>query len=523
MKKLIIPITIILLLLGIGCYWIVTEYDKVKIRRENEEFLDSVSDKPLADDELRYEAESVLLGVDKNAKVIKLMSLSDNKAYELNYDGTTNFYGKHGNSLSVDQVKIGEAVKADYSIHSGKLLNMTVSGTAWRRTDVKNFEIDNKKDAITIGDETYKIDDNLVISYGDKLVELIDVESTDSVTVIGYDRKVVSIIVDTGHGYLRLVNDPYFVGGWIEIGQEIITKVTEDMLIPVPEGSYHVRLTNRGYQCEEDVTITRDEETQIDLKKANIEEVAVGHVQFVINPEYAQLFIDDVITEFDERVALEYGVHKVHIELSGYLDVDTNIKVSEPYADVEIDMELDTGDEDKDNEEDDDDKEKSDTSESDSDVTPTPSPTLTPTPTPAEGPGSAQWPAPTVPTPFPINDTGDKTSANASGTTVTPSPTATPAPTTTPLPTAIPAPTTTPAGNSVVIGGNKKMYIDSPAGVEVYVDGKYIGVAPVSSDVVKGKHSVTLQKEGFDSRTYTISIAEEDKDVTFSFSELIAQ
>lgn len=502
MKKLIIPITIILLLLGIGCYWITTEYDKVKVRRENEQFLDSVSEKPLADDELRYEAESVLLGVDKNSKIIKLMSVSDKKVYELSYDGTTNFFGKHGNSLSVDQIRIGDAVKADYSIHSGKLSNMTISSIAWSRSDVKEFIIDKKKDAITIGDETYKIDDDLVISYGDKLVELIDVADTDSVTVIGYDRKVVSIIVDTGHGYLRLVNDPYFVGGWIEIGQEIITKVKEDMLIPVPEGSYHVRLTNRGYQCEEDVTIKRDEETEIDLKKAHIEEVAIGHVQFNINPEFAQLFIDDVITEFDERVALEYGVHKIHIELSGYKDVDTNLKISEPFADVDIEMEIDT-DDDKDDDEDDKDKGK------DSSVTPTPTPDEVPTvtPTPTDGPGSDTWPTPTVavPTPWPVQSEADnkvtEREYNESGSQVS----------------------DVISGVNSIIGSNKKIYIDSPAGVEVYMDGKYIGVAPVSCDVVKGQHSVTLQKEGYTSRSYNIVVKEDDKDVTFSFSDLIAQ
>lgn len=508
MKKLIIPITIILLLLGIGCYWITTEYDKVKIRRENEQFLDSVSEKPLADDELRYEVESVLLGVDKNAKIIKLMSVSDKKVYELNYDGTTNFFGKHGNSLSVDQIRIGDAVKADYSIHSGKLSNMTLSSIAWSRSDVKEFIIDKKKDAIIIGDETYKIDDDLVISYGDKLVELIDVADTDSVTVIGYDRKVVSIIVDTGHGYLRLVNDPYFVGGWIEVGQEIITKVKEDMLIPVPEGSYHVRLTNRGYQCEEDVTIKRDEETEIDLKKAHIEEVAIGHVQFNINPEFAQLFIDDVITEFDERVALEYGIHKVHIELSGYKDVDTNLKISEPFADVDIEMELDTDDE-KDEEDEKDEKSDNKDSTADSTENPAPTPTVTPTvtPTPTDEPGSTTWPAPTVavPTPWPVktetddnakSSEYDKESGQISDAA---------------------------SGVNPIIGSNRKIYIDSPVGVEVYLDGKYIGVAPVSCDVVKGQHSVTLQKEGYTSRSYNVVVADEDKDVTFSFSDLIAQ
>ena len=43
-----------------------------------------------------------------------------------------------------------------------------------------------------------------------------------------------------------LEGDEYFIGGWIEVGQSIIQPVTEDMLLVVPEGTYDVRISNKG-------------------------------------------------------------------------------------------------------------------------------------------------------------------------------------------------------------------------------------------------------------------------------------
>lgn len=62
--------------------------------------------------------------------------------------------------------------------------------------------------------------------------------------------------------------------------------------------------------------------------------------------------------------------------------------------------------------------------------------------------------------------------------------------------------------------------IDAPADVEVYVDGNYIGIAPCSFKKVAGTHVILLSKKGYISRSYTVPIDEERKDVSYTFSEL---
>lgn len=69
--------------------------------------------------------------------------------------------------------------------------------------------------------------------------------------------------------------------------------------------------------------------------------------------------------------------------------------------------------------------------------------------------------------------------------------------------------------------GRYKVYIDAPDGAEAYLDGSYIGVTPVSFNKVPGSYVVTLRKSGYQTRSYTLQIDEEEKDINYSFTDLI--
>lgn len=66
-----------------------------------------------------------------------------------------------------------------------------------------------------------------------------------------------------------------------------------------------------------------------------------------------------------------------------------------------------------------------------------------------------------------------------------------------------------------------KVFVDAPAGAEVYVDGNYVGIAPMSFTKSSGSHIITLRRSGYETRSYTISVDSEYKDVTYSFAELV--
>ncbi|MBO5282592.1 MAG: PEGA domain-containing protein [Lachnospiraceae bacterium] len=66
-----------------------------------------------------------------------------------------------------------------------------------------------------------------------------------------------------------------------------------------------------------------------------------------------------------------------------------------------------------------------------------------------------------------------------------------------------------------------KVFVDAPEGAEVYVDGNYVGIVPMSFAKSSGSHIITLRRSGYETRSYTISVDSEYKDVTYSFAELV--
>ncbi len=66
-----------------------------------------------------------------------------------------------------------------------------------------------------------------------------------------------------------------------------------------------------------------------------------------------------------------------------------------------------------------------------------------------------------------------------------------------------------------------KVFVDAPEFAEVYLDGNYVGIAPTSFAKSEGSHIITLRRSGCETRSYTISVDGEYKDITYSFAELV--
>lgn len=64
--------------------------------------------------------------------------------------------------------------------------------------------------------------------------------------------------------------------------------------------------------------------------------------------------------------------------------------------------------------------------------------------------------------------------------------------------------------------------VSAPEGAEVYLDNVYKGLAPCTFTKVIGSQTLTLSKEGYITKSYSVDILDDDKDVTLSFSDLVA-
>ena len=53
------------------------------------------------------------------------------------------------------------------------------------------------------------------------------------------------------------------------------------------------------------------------------------------------------------------------------------------------------------------------------------------------------------------------------------------------------------------------------------MDGNYVGISPCSFRKQSGSYVITLRKTGYETRSYTVRVDDEDKDISYSFADLV--
>ncbi len=398
---------------------------------------------------------AVVMTVDQDNSGIIFMNMDTGRQYTLYYDGTTYVTDKYDGPMSISQLRAGDVVDVNFLKGKRQIASIKQSPDAWVYDSIDNYDLGGLNKTASIGNSTYSLPDEAVILSEGKRVEAMEIVSQDLVTIRGIDRKIYSVNVERGHGYLRLRNEQALIGGWIEVGNKVIREISEDMLLVVPEGSYQVALSNGGVSSIKDVVIERDRETVLDVSDIEIVQDKTGRILFTVNPAGADVSIDGELTDISSPVELPYGIHKIHMEADGYDSLTKYIQVGSEYAKISFELEEK--------------KEEEAPTISGNDLT---VPPLEEKEIPELEYAPVKDPEPSV------------------------------------------------SDNTISATKSNKVYIDSPKGVEVYLDGNYVGIAPVSFKKNAGKHTITLEKSGYKKKSYTIYLYNDGEDVTYSFSEL---
>lgn len=408
---------------------------------------------------------AIVIRYDTEEKTISLRNLETGRQYTLAYDGTTRLSDKNGQVLTMAQIKAGELVDVTFRYRSKTLVSLTQSSDAFVKEGLTDYALSESGRSMTINGVQYRLADDLAILSDGELIELMDLNSVDALTLRGFDYEIHSISVDRGHGYLRLKNDESFIGGWIEVGSEVIAPITENMLLTVPEGSYEVSVSSEAGHGTLSVAICKNQEQTLDVGDFAVE-IKEGKVYFDVMPVSATVYVDSEKVDISGPVSLTYGVHFLMIRADGYETMVKYLSVGQETASLAITLEKAAEDSD-----DDDDDQNS-----------------------GDGNGTNNG-----------NGTGSGNEANGSDTG-----------------TGYGGQASEPEVVTADDGMVFYVLVTAPEQAEVYVDGIYVGIAPIRFKKVPGSHEITLRRIGYQTRAYTIQLDDEKKDVTYSFSELLA-
>ena len=373
--------------------------------------------------------------IDEKHHRILLYSSRAEKSYVLSYDSSTTIQDKYGQQLVAGQLQTGDMVYAAFLKNQHLAKGFWIDPEMEKTENIQHFAVHIASGTMEIADEPYALSKNCLVLSKGEMLDLSDINESDTLTAVGYGKEIHALVISRGHGYVRLVGADAFEDGFVEFGQNVIRKVEKDALYVVPEGTYQMTISKGEDEGVKEIEVFPNAETEVDVSDILTEKDKLGQIIFTITPTQATLKVDDEEKDYSSSVELCYGIHKVEVSAEGYKSVTQYIRVGAQMANLSIDLEQ---------------QDSKDTEQGASE-------------------GS-------------VSDNKAVYSAGAQG--------------------------------------EYKVYIDGPAQAELYVDDIYIGVVPTSFAKTAGKHTISLRRDGYINRSYTLEIDNGENDNHYSFSSL---
>lgn len=275
-------------------------------------------------------------GVDTTLSTMTFLNIDTGRYEQYSYTDGTIFKDRHGSLISAASMVPGKVVTLTLRDKDLILEKVEQSADAWEMDDIGKFSYNEEDKIFTIGDTKYSYDEELQVFSGDAAIELSAVTGQDTLRIQGIDRKVLSVSVTTGHGVIQLVNTQALEGGWLSLNHKNYYKITENMQLEVPEGTYELTVAGNGYGGSTEVAVTRNEQTSVDVDSIKGENPKYCTLTFAVDVAGALMYIDGSQVDYTQPLQLQYGIHSIQITADGYDTWSKRLYVNSPEAQIEI-------------------------------------------------------------------------------------------------------------------------------------------------------------------------------------------
>lgn len=271
---------------------------------------------------ITYEKGKDFVGVIKSADVtnkrLTFYNTDAEKEVAYEYTSGTEILTKNEKQISSGSLEVGQVVDVYINAGTNRISKLQLSPDILEYENVKNLVVNADEGYIEINNVRYRYGSGLPVFSNEELVDIKEITRTDEVTFRGVKGKAYSLVITKGHGYIKPEKYKDFIGGTLTVAGMMILPVTENMLIPVPEGTYEVTMKNGDFTGGKTVTVERDKQLVLDMSLFKSVAADRGQVVFDIEPTGAELYVNGILTDYSKPVSLKYGKHSVSVVLDGY-------------------------------------------------------------------------------------------------------------------------------------------------------------------------------------------------------------
>lgn len=276
----------------------------------------------------------------KNINTSSELSLYDVKSQSNFYvkaDSNTEITGRNNAPLRYNEIKVGDVIRISTDSEKKKALSITYCDQCLHKSGVTGVKFQPEAKTMSLDDGTYSYSEETIIKYGDKLMDIQDLEPIDVLTLNGYDKGVWSIMVEKYHGYLVVKNKEKIQDGTITIDSGQPISLSSQERIAVSTGAHRILIQGSNIESyTTDLYLTENERYEIDLSNM---QTKTGVIIIKSNIYDYQLFVNgESVLDPSEPLVLPHGTYTIKITKEDYLDWEEEVSLQE--ASIELSAQI---------------------------------------------------------------------------------------------------------------------------------------------------------------------------------------
>jgi len=270
---------------------------------------------------------------------IEVYDFSGGQSYSVYFDSNSQIKDRFNKDLDFSDLQVGDIANLEFYSKTNNIVKFALDDGYWERAEATHVEVKNSNNTITIGDEEYSFDNQLMFFHKGERSSLNTLAPTDIIYVKGYNRQILTMNVLRSHGLITVTGGEKIKEGVLEFGSAYMSAIEE---IPaegfeVAEGNYII--TVRGANIEKYTKEIKVEER--DSLSVNLDDVVMkkGSLTVKMTPVDAKFYVDGKIYDTSEPIELEYGKYEVKVERENFATQTQEIEVDKDVLTLEVRLE----------------------------------------------------------------------------------------------------------------------------------------------------------------------------------------
>lgn len=238
---------------------------------------------------------------------------------------------------SKNNFKVGDLVEFIYDYSTKRVTHIALSKESWTKTTLNKNNINKESQTVTIGEETYKIDEKgLIFGTSKERLKIEDLGVYDTLQFQGIGHQIYSIGVMEEEATLE-ITDIGAKKGSIQIDKDRqVSLPNSNSIIPIKAGKHNLIIKIEGYHSVEQMLYIEPKENRIISLKEVQEAYTEVFIRIVTDTPNYEVQIGDVVYKPEDKIKVRQGRHIIKVRAEGFKPWVGEMLLQEPVVTLNV-------------------------------------------------------------------------------------------------------------------------------------------------------------------------------------------